>query len=653
MNDNNAISIKPIKDLFGLKFFIPNYQRGYRWDAQQAIDLLEDISAFMKKTNGNPSEIYCIQPLVVQSKEEDNLLEDVRRAESIEKVKELLQSSSWSVIDGQQRLTTIYLILSCLGKNSYFIKYETREESEEYLQNFSEDKNKNIDYYHLFNVKTAIEEWKKNKINEISDFTEVLLNKVCFIWYEVKDEDPISVFTRLNIGKIPLTDSELIKAMFLNRKNFQGQERDLELMQHEIAAEWDSIEYALQNDEFWYFIHNAKYDKPTRIDYIFDLMVENDKGELYDKSKRRSNNRKEQREKNDALEKRIGNDEHKTFRYFYEWFSRKENGSDRNWLKAIWKDAKGYYQIFREWYSDYKLYHYIGYLICMKDLFPERRKEIAIEILADDWYKSSKDEFLDKLKSKIKDLLNKNPGFENLEDFVYDLKEEKSADKTKCVPILLLHNIETIIQQNEKLVGESKYNLPNFTKFPFHLYKKEKWNVEHIRPNAGDGLEKDEDRKLYLLIAKEYLSSEKELIREVDEYLKDTTEKTNEKFQHVYEKILSVGNVLPDADKNKIWNFALLDESTNKEYGNAIFPVKRAFLNNKERGKKVKYKMEDGKLKEVEERDEIAFVPPCTRNIFAKTYTSVPKNMLAWTKEDAENYLNDINSKLKEYLRGE
>ena len=117
MNDNNAISIKPIKDLFGLKFFIPNYQRGYRWDAQQAIDLLEDISAFMKKTNGNPSEIYCIQPLVVQSKEEDNLLEDVRRAESIEKVKELLQSSSWSVIDGQQRLTTIYLILSCLGKN--------------------------------------------------------------------------------------------------------------------------------------------------------------------------------------------------------------------------------------------------------------------------------------------------------------------------------------------------------------------------------------------------------------------------------------------------------------------------------------------------------------------------------------------------------
>lgn len=627
MNDNNAISIKPIKDLFGLKFFIPNYQRGYRWDAQQAIDLLEDISAFMKKTNGNPSEIYCIQPLVVQSKEEDNLLEDVRRAESIEKVKELLQSSSWSIIDGQQRLTTIYLILSCMkeklySKNLYSIEYETRENSKDYLQKISEaeseaEKDKNIDFFYFFNVKKAIGEWIENKSKEISDLMEVLLNKVCFIWYEVKDEDPISVFTRLNIGKIPLTDSELIKAMFLNRKNFQCQERDLELMQHEIAAEWDSIEYALQNDELWYFIHNAEYDKPTRIDYIFDLMVEARK------------------------EEKIGSDEHKTFRYFYELFSKKED-ADKNLKENIWKEVKEIFQIFREWYHDYKFYHYIGYLVSIAGT--------DIKDLVNEWKNTSKQEFLECLKGKIRDILNENKGYKDLKNYSYDVKN--SEPKKKCVPLLLLHNIETIVQQNDKLIAESKYNLPNFIKFPFHLYKKEKWNVEHIRPNAGDDLEGEENRKLYLLTAKNYLSSEKDLIQAIDEYLEDTTEKPNEKFQNIYEKILSVGNVLPDADKNKIWNFALLDESTNKEYGNAIFPVKRAFLNNKERGIKIKYKVNNGKLCMEEKTAEIAFVPPCTRNVFAKAYTSMPKNMLAWTKEDAENYLEDIRDKLETFCGG-
>ena len=31
---NNTISLKPVKEL---NFFIPDYQRGYRWERQQAI----------------------------------------------------------------------------------------------------------------------------------------------------------------------------------------------------------------------------------------------------------------------------------------------------------------------------------------------------------------------------------------------------------------------------------------------------------------------------------------------------------------------------------------------------------------------------------------------------------------------------------------
>ena len=84
------------------------------------------------------------------------------------------------------------------------------------------------------------------------------------------------MFTRLNIGKISLTNAELIKALFLNRSNFNmGDDGYIQLRQREIASEWDNIEYALQDDEFWLFLHNLKekgYDRPTRIDFIFDLI---------------------------------------------------------------------------------------------------------------------------------------------------------------------------------------------------------------------------------------------------------------------------------------------------------------------------------------------------------------------------------------------
>ena len=68
--DNSTIALKPVKDLMGMNFFIPDYQRGYRWTAQQATDLLEDIREFADKKKG-PAEIYCVQPLVVQRKTED------------------------------------------------------------------------------------------------------------------------------------------------------------------------------------------------------------------------------------------------------------------------------------------------------------------------------------------------------------------------------------------------------------------------------------------------------------------------------------------------------------------------------------------------------------------------------------------------------
>ena len=118
--DNNTISLKPVEELLGMNFFIPNYQRGYRWEKQQAIDLLEDIYSFALKTNSSSEEIYCIQPLVVSEKADDILAKCKRPEATLDDIKNYIKGS-WTVVDGQQRLTTIYLLLSCLETDN---KYE-------------------------------------------------------------------------------------------------------------------------------------------------------------------------------------------------------------------------------------------------------------------------------------------------------------------------------------------------------------------------------------------------------------------------------------------------------------------------------------------------------------------------------------------------
>ncbi|MBP5375197.1 MAG: DUF262 domain-containing protein, partial [Bacteroidaceae bacterium] len=58
----NNLELKSIEDLQDMSFFIPAYQRGYRWTTRQVEDLLDDIAEFI---NNGAKGIYCIQPLVV------------------------------------------------------------------------------------------------------------------------------------------------------------------------------------------------------------------------------------------------------------------------------------------------------------------------------------------------------------------------------------------------------------------------------------------------------------------------------------------------------------------------------------------------------------------------------------------------------------
>lgn len=485
----NKIELKSVSELLGMKIFIPSYQRGYRWTEQQVKDLLNDILEFSQKKK-QEYEFYCLQPLVVKRKDED-VLNSIKAATSIEEVETLLKGS-WEVIDGQQRLTTLFIILSVLEEKSlYSIEYETRDDSKDFLKNIDESKKiENIDYYHIYQSKQTISSWFNNDEEKKAKFKNILLNSVKFIWYESVDEDPIKVFTRLNIGKISLTNAELIKALFLNRSNFGEKDSEhLKLRQQEIASEWDSIEYTLQNDEFWLFLHEKDYEHPTRIDFIFDLICE-----------RNSLNLREE------LYKSIGNDDYKTFRYFYEYFR-----TDSSNIEDCWKEVKKYFQTFKEWFDDLELYHYVGYLRCT---LKKKEKVIDIKELYDKWI-GTKDDFVKFLREKIK---------ERIKD-CHDLAKQYEVDggpaKTTCRSLLLLHNIQTVVNQNNKLSSKEEYKLPVFYKFPFHLFKNENWDVEHIDSNTTNGLENEKDQKEWLKYSVLGANPSEELKKEIMDFLRN------------------------------------------------------------------------------------------------------------------------------------
>lgn len=641
--EENKIELKSVGELLRMSFNIPKYQRGYRWTKQQVEDLLNDIWEFHKKEKSE-TEFYCLQPLVVKRRleNEQKILNKIKEAKDINRVKNILDSlkGSWDVIDGQQRLTTIFIILSVLGldeKEKYTLEYETREKSKEFLNNINkeeinkEESNDNIDFFHINQARIVTEKWfEKDDKKAIKD---TLLNKVKFIWYETIEEDPIKVFTRLNIGKIPLTNSELIKALLLNSSNFKSENPNhLRLKQQEIASEWDNIEYTLQNDEFWLFLHSPNYDKPTRIDFIFDLIVEKDSLGL-------------ENYKDINYKDIIGTDNYRTFRYFNLFLSEKSEEK----ITQCWSEVKKYFQTFQEWFNNLEMYHYVGFLI-------DQGKEL--KKIYDKW-EGNKQQFIKYLKGEIKGKIeikeeikkvNSEEKIKDILEIPYDIKNY--PPKTKCKPILLFHNIYTVIKQNSKLENDDKYGLKVFYKFPFHLYKKEKWDVEHINSNTENNLEDEKDQREWLeysLLAPELENLKEDNLKEdIKKFLSNSE---NIQFENLLQRIEEKIGVkdeekLSDAEKNQIWNFVLLDAGTNRGYGNAIFPAKRSTIIAKSSGKKISIDAKNGF--EIKEEDgAIAFIPPVTKNVFLKYYTKKINSLTMWTKQDAGDYKENIREALK------
>lgn len=585
--EESLLELRSIYDLLGNRFSVPSYQRGYRWTDTQVRQLLEDIWEFANKPQKKQGEFYCLQPIVVK-KREDN---------------------KYELIDGQQRLTTIHILLSYLekehlnnfpiekvyGKKKFSIIYETREKSNIFLENITNDNISidNADFYFMKNAYERTKEWfgeKKFNFNSYSIFLQHLLGEknknnqypIMVIWYEINESESnaIDIFTRLNIGKIPLTNSELIKALLLKSTNFQ--EDILSLKQIQIATEWDLIEKSLQDDMFWFFIYNPSnpLEYENRIEYILDLISE----------------------------KKPADERYHTFFYFYN----KINTDQNKYIDQIWLDIKKYYLTLEEWYKDFELYHYIGFLIS---------ENIKILNIIKEFKNKTKSEFKKWIKLEIKKIINCKK--ENIEE-----DNVEYGDK-RIKSILLLFNIQTIINSGN-----------TDAKFPFNKFKNFSWDVEHVRSRTDKEITKEKE---WIDDIIEYLTGStepdvsvidslekdtKDLVIELKEYKKDNK---NKDLKLLFEKVKEYFKEKDQTDRiNNISNLALLDSETNRSYGNAFFAIKRKkIIENDRKGK---------------------FVPIATKNLFLKYYSKKFDNLMYWTEEDAKYYLDAIKTTLEEYL---
>lgn len=523
MAENN-IELKSVSELLGMKFFIPSYQRGYRWTDLQIENLLNDICEFNKGVDG---EFYCLQPLVVKKRKKD-LLAEIKQANSIEDVETLLKGE-WVVIDGQQRLTTIYLILKALGNEKCpSLEYE-RESYIEDCDKSTEIKKNNIEIYHLTSAKYFIDRWihlekrtdeEKKWINpkdvkiDIEVFRNKILEQTKFIFYNVGDvseEQEHDIFNNLNSGKIALTNAELIKALFLNKV---GKEDIVhrEVEQRLLADEFDQIERTLRQDDFWYFLAGNTKKHSSCINLLFDLMLESS----VQNSKYRTD------------------EPFRTFFYFNDLIN--GNGSEDSYKesKIIWENVRKVFHIMEGWFNDSVMYNLIGYHRAANG------GKTLCEIYKKFCEEKSKNEFKKWLVDECKNHIDYPDGFMQLR---YD------ENKDKVFNLLLLFNIATLNERPQEAV-----------KFSFANLHKYNWDIEHISPQNPQNIEK---------VTKELREGN------VNGIFTDLLEKINngESYDKELDKFFAM-----DDDLMAIGNLTLLIAHDNRGIGNGFFFKKRQKL---------------------------------------------------------------------------
>lgn len=271
-------------DLFSKDFWfvVPEYQRSYVWQNDNIHNLLDDL---LYAYRNKPENEYFLGSLVLKKLEEKSY--DI-----------------YEVLDGQQRLTTFFLMMACIrdlltdyedkktiGETIYQAKnilknipararitYKIRDKVEEFIENYvvaidGTTKDQEImEYYKsdnisLKNMSKAILLMKKELYklgDEILSFAGFIMQQALFIYVSTDNtEDAFRMFTILNNRGIPLTSADIIKSQNIGELSSEKEVK-------KYAEMWEDIEgrYGEDFDRFIQFIRTILVKEKARANLL-------------------------------------------------------------------------------------------------------------------------------------------------------------------------------------------------------------------------------------------------------------------------------------------------------------------------------------------------------------------------------------------------
>ena len=554
-------TIKTIKEIFEDPFFskgfeIPYYQRGYRWRDENIKDLILDIN--------QENEGYCLQPIVINTG--GGVLPQI--------------------VDGQQRLTTISLIRKELGSNDALIFDSLR----------SVDRN-NIDNDFLEKAEETITNViNENKIDrdELRSKLEKCLFIVCTI--NADDKEAENVFIRLNVGKIPLSSAEIFKSYCLTE--YEEACKDTNFIEA-----WNTIESALQNDDFYHFFSHDDKNKcvryySTRMDWLLEVFAI-----VYLNSSEK--HIKEEFEKNPNF----------IFNELYQWI--KGGNEPERFIKGL----KCIFDKLQQIYSDIESYNLFGYLSC----YPGQGSVLSL------CAEVTKEGLSGRLRT------SGSFGKEDLKKLLYGV----NSDELKKV--LLLHNAIKSIDRN--------------IRFDYNAYRNGEYDLEHIHARAE--LKTPEDVKKFLKAVKEEFgngstwNSNKEYFEEFEKFCNDYADirPNDEVLLKQYENCIwalqAGGEIKKEGDRwygkmpdglespdewrmTSIRNLCLLQSSINKSISNYGFSEKRRRVT----------------TQIYSSRSELPVTTAMIFNVVCPNDYHT-ENAALWTRQMGDAYLDDIASTIE------
>lgn len=501
-------------------YHIPAYQRGYKWASSKngaVTILLNDLWSAFQDFESQEKKEYYLQYITVKRifLDKGNCLE---------------------VIDGQQRLTTLSILLAVLSdrldlvniskhkldyaiRDNFFTDYiYDRDGLNTILDSTWEDliKDKALNKQDLFYVYSALQKCSSffSSKKELSSFYNFLVNNVKIIVNSVEAHiESETVFKNLNSNKVPLTEAELIKGLLITKigRHYTSNFNEVMEIRFNVGTHWDELSTWANRKEIKSFYFNNHEDAMQELLKLAVYCLENEET---------------------SLDKQASTKDFPLFNFLLE----------KNSYVDSFNKIKSIKNTLDDWYHNIEIYNLLGYARFAKNS-GKNNLHFLKEIL-DIKTKSETISYLNNVKdSLLKDI--------DLSDLTY-------ADNPESIHHILLA-LNVFIEGQENI------------RFNFYAFEQQNWTLEHIFPQTPEGKKnvlKEEDKEAIRNILGDSISSE------VGNVL--SLEKRTEEEKQVYYKALQEHSGL-----NGIGNMCLLSDSDNASNGNKFFNKKRKNILNR------------------------------------------------------------------------